>query len=89
MNPTNFECPSDISRFVTTDYRPSKALYANVNNNNDFRLYLQQNANRIRQRNLQRYVESMNCNCESRSRTSQRIPPFDSSALDKIEAQMY
>ena len=39
MNPTNFECPSDITRFVTTDYRPSKALYENVLHNNNFRLY--------------------------------------------------
>ncbi len=40
--------PSDIARLNITDYRPNKALYANVYNNNDYRLYLQRNANKIR-----------------------------------------
>ena len=82
MNPTNNSCPSDITRFVTTDYRPSKALYENVRNNNDFRLYLQRNARYIRNVNLQNYIRSMNCSCEARKSA---IIPFDSSKLDEFE----
>ena len=48
----------------TTDYRPSKALYVNVNNNNLYRMYLQQNAAMIRENNLRQFTESMGCNCE-------------------------
>ena len=87
MNPTNNLCPSDISQFVTTDYRPSKALYDNVHNNNDFRLYMQRNAKFIRNKNLQNYVRSMNCSCEPRSAES-TIIPFDSSKLDDFEEKV-
>ena len=65
MNPTNFSCPSDISMLSTTDYRPSKSLYVNVRNNNDFRLFLQRNAAMIRANNLQQFRDSMGCACES------------------------
>ncbi len=85
MNPTNFSCPTDIARFITTDYRPSKALYANVRNNNDFRMYLQHNAISIMDNNLKNHVRTMNCGpCESKSSGS-IIKNFDSSALDEIE----
>ena len=82
MNPTNFNCPSDISMFVQTDYRPNKALYVNVHNNNDFRMFLQRNADAIRAKNLQNYTRAMNCSCES----NPVKPPFDSSYLDSIES---
>ena len=84
MNPTNLSCPSDISKFVITDYRPSKALYENVNHNNDYRLYMQRNARKIRNMNLQNFVKSMNCNCEPRQNGSS-ITPFDSSLLNTFE----
>ncbi len=84
MNPTNNSCPSDIARFVTTDYRPSKALYTNVRNNNDFRAYLQHNASQIMSRNLQNHVKSMNCSCGPKNDYS-TIKRFDSSKLDSIE----
>ncbi len=74
MNPTNLCCPSDINAFVQTDYRPNKALYENVNNNNAFRLYLQQNAEKIRANNLALYVNQMYCACEERSPSC--IPRF-------------
>lgn len=64
MNPTNYQCPSDIARFVQTDYRPSKSLYVNVYNNNNFRYFLQRNAESIRRKNLQNYVDGMYCSCE-------------------------
>ena len=83
MNPTNFECPTDISMLITTDYRPSKALYVNVKNNNDFRSFMQKNGSAIQQKNLQNYVQAMYCACEP-SPWSNFIPPFDTSRLDKI-----
>lgn len=64
MNPTNFSCPSDISMLNTTDYRQSKALYTNVVNSNNFRLFLQRNAAMIRANNLQQFRNSMGCACE-------------------------
>ena len=86
MNPTNFECPTDISMLVTTDYRPSKALYVNVKNNNDFRSYMQKNGAAIKHRNLQNYVQAMYCSCEPSQWSQQMppIPPFDTSKLDSI-----
>ena len=83
MNPTNFECPTDISMLITTDYRPNKALYVNVKNNNDFRMFMQKNGAAIKQKNLQNYVQAMYCACEP-SPWSNQIPPFDTSNLDKI-----
>ena len=83
-NPTNFSCPSDIPGPVLTDFRPSKSLYVNVHNNNDFRLYMQRNARFIRNNNLQNFVRSMNCSCEQRSPGSTVIP-FNSSMLDVFE----
>lgn len=85
MNPTNFECPTDISMLITTDYRPSKALYVNVKNNNDFRSFMQKNGAAIQHRNLQNYVKAMYCSCEPMSPPlSNYIPPFDTSKLDRI-----
>ena len=46
-NPTNFKCPNNVSNILTTDYRPRKQLYENVVDNNVYRLYLQQNAEKI------------------------------------------
>ena len=65
-NPTNQTCPSDITRLRTTDYRPNKALYENVQDNNNFRLYLQRNANKIREMQLAQFEGKMSCcDCES------------------------
>ena len=84
MNPTNNSCPNDISAFVITDYRPSKSLYENVKNNNNFRMYMQQNAQQIRNKNLQNFVKSMNCSCEPKQKGSTTIP-FSSKILDDFE----
>lgn len=65
-NNTKSTCPNDIARLNTTDYRPNKALYENVFNNNSFRLHLQRNANKIRQMQLDQYEGKMSCcDCES------------------------
>jgi len=64
-NNTNFQAPNDIARLNTTDYRPNKALYENVFNNNSFRLYLQRNANQIRTMQQNEFVKKMGtCKCE-------------------------
>jgi len=64
-NNTNAYAPSDIARLNTTDYRPNKALYENVFNNNSFRLHLQRNANKIRTMQQQEFIGKMGeCACE-------------------------
>ncbi len=78
MNPTNFGCPSDISMLSTTDYRPNKTLYANIQNNNKFRMYLQKNAGLIRQMYLAKYVREMKCGCEV---NPTHIPMFDNTKI--------
>ena len=60
-NPTAPKCPSDIARLATTDYRPSKALYENVFDNNKFRMYLQRNGNKIRQMQIDQFEGKMSC----------------------------
>lgn len=81
MNPTNFYCPSDITTLQITDYRPNKALYTNVLDNNKYRAYMQQNANNIRQYMLKQYVMKMDCMCDSYDHPT----PFDRSAIDNIK----
>jgi len=78
-NNTNFACPNDINMLAQTDYRPNKALYTQVQNNNQFRLYMQRNAEQIRQQQLQQYAQNMNCKCEPRQSS---IIQFNSSKLD-------
>jgi len=85
MNPTNFYCPSDIAYLSITDYRPNKALYANVRNNNAFRLYVQENGNQIRNQLKQQWVSSMNCKCESRPRVHDSPMPFNPMILNQEE----
>jgi len=80
-NNTNFACPNDINALAITDFRPNKALYTQVQNNNQFRLYMQRNGDQVRQQQLQQYVQNMNCKCEPRQSS---IIPFDSSSLDAI-----
>ncbi len=81
MNPTNFDFPSDIVQYTITDFRPNKALYVNVNNNNKFRLYMQRNATQIMKQGLTNYVRTMNGRCE---KNVSCIKAFDSSELDSI-----
>jgi flagellar basal body rod protein FlgB len=74
-NPTNRDCPNNIARLRTTDYRPNKALYENVFDNNKFRLYLQRNANKLRQQETAKFHGKMACcNCEKQPR---HIIPYD------------
>jgi hypothetical protein len=64
-NPTKPTCPSDIAALSMTDWRQNKALYSNILNNNDFRLYLQRNANQIRKMQLDQFHDKMSCTqCE-------------------------
>ena len=81
-NPTKPTCPSDIARLSTTDYRGSKQLYENVFNNNEFRLYLQRNANQIRQMQLDQFEEKMSCQqCEAQPTG---IVPFDQTYSNRL-----
>jgi hypothetical protein len=64
MNPTSYLCPSDISNFVTTDYRQNKSVYENVVKNNEYRSYLQRFANEIRANNIKKYMNQMDCICD-------------------------
>ena len=67
-NNTNASCPTDISRMSQTDYRPSKALYENVFDNNKFRMYLQRNGNKVRQMQLNQYEGKQSCcDCEAQN----------------------
>jgi len=73
-NNTNSLAPNDISRLNTTDYRPNKALYENVFDNNSFRLHLQRNANKIRSMQQQQFVNKMGeCKCDGQPKG---IVPF-------------
>jgi len=83
MNPTNSYCPSDIPSYSITDYRPSKSLYVNVRDNNEFRQFMQHNGINIMRKNLQNFAKTMNCSCEKQPVTS--IPKFNSSILDSTE----
>ena len=69
-NPTNKAFPSDIASLRTTDWRPNKALYVNVKDNNSYRQYLQRNANSIRSSQLQGIEKNMgDCVCEGNQST--------------------
>lgn len=83
MNPTNYGCPSDISRYISTDYRPSKTLYVPVKNNQNFRLFLQRNGNKVQNYLFDEYKRKMNCACEPDCiQCDKYIVPFDSSKVD-------
>ena len=74
-NPTNKNFSSDISGLRTTDWRPNKALYVNVKDNNSYRQYLQKNGNTIRSQQLQGVEKNMgDCVCEGKP--SAPIKPF-------------
>ena len=65
---------------VTTDYRPNKALYVDVFDNNKFRKFLQRNGNAIRNEQLIKFEKNMRtCNCEKQPYTRPEGPivPFD------------
>lgn len=86
MNPSNNKCPSDIASFSITDYRPSKSLYVNVKNNNDFRIWMQHNGYKIMRKHLQNFSHTMNCSCEPKYPGTKSIPKFDSSLVDGAES---
>lgn len=73
-NNTNFSAPNDIAQLNTTDYRPNKSLYENIVNNNDFRLYMQRNANKIRKMQIDEFERKMAaCDCEKQH---EKIIPY-------------
>jgi flagellar basal body rod protein FlgB len=61
MNPTNNKCPNNIAQQLTTDYRPRKKNYENVVDNNAYRLYLQQNAEKLMAENKSKFIGHMKC----------------------------
>ncbi len=65
MNPTNFSAPSDIARFVMTDYRPSKLLYGSITNNNSYRTYMQKNAHLVRNIYVDKFEKDMWVKCDT------------------------
>ena len=68
-----------MNGIITTDYRPNKALYVDVFDNNSFRKFLQRNGNAIRNEQLMKFEKNFRtCECEPQP----GIPPikkFDSS----------
>lgn len=60
-NPTKNQCSNNIAQLPMGDFRPRKVLYENVKNNNQFRLYLQQNAEKLMQQNLQNVEGEVKC----------------------------
>lgn len=65
-NPTKNQCSNNIAQLPMGDFRPRKVLYENVTNNNQFRLYLQQNAEKLMYQNLKGVeTEVKCCACEA------------------------
>ena len=81
-NNTHFGAPPKniMNGIITTDYRPSKALYVDVYDNNSFRKFLQRNGNAIRNEQLMKFEKNMRtCACEPQPGTPQPIKAFNSS----------
>lgn len=65
-NPTKNQCSNNIVQLPMGDFRPRKVLYENVKDNNQFRLYLQQNAEKLMYQNLKNVEGDVKCcACES------------------------
>lgn len=60
-NPTQNKCSNNIAQLPMGDFRPRKVLYQNVKNNNEFRLYLQQNAEMLMKENLKKVEAEVKC----------------------------
>lgn len=60
-NPTKKQCSNNIAQLPMGDFRPRKVLYQNVKNNNEFRLYLQQNAEKLMHENLKGIESEVKC----------------------------
>jgi hypothetical protein len=62
-NNTHSGCPPNkmMNGIITTDYRPNKALYVDVFDNNSFRKFLQRNGNAIRNEQLMKFEKNMRC----------------------------
>lgn len=60
-NPTKNQCSNNIAQLPMGDFRPRKVLYENVKNNNEFRLYLQQNAEKLMNQNLKNVETDVKC----------------------------
>ena len=60
-NPTNSKCANNVPSILGTDYRPRKQLYENVIDNNKYRLYLQQNAEKLMAENKSKFDSHMGC----------------------------
>jgi hypothetical protein len=75
-NPTNRQAPSDISQLRLTDFRPSKALYINVKNNNDYRNYMQNNGKKILDQQMTHFMNGMAaCGCEKQDKSIAKYTP--------------
>lgn len=60
-NPTKNQCSNNIAQLPMGDFRPRKVLYENVKDNNQFRLYLQQNAEKLMNDNLRKVEADVKC----------------------------
>lgn len=75
-NPTNKLFSSDISQLRFTDHRPSKVLYENVRNNNEYRLYMQRNGASIMGNQLQG-VEKRTGSCQNEGGQGEWVKQFE------------
>ena len=72
-NPTKNECSNNIVQLPMTDFRPRKVLYSQVKNNNQFRLFLQQNAQKLMEENLKNVEKEVKC-CACEKQPSEIVP---------------
>lgn len=81
MNNSHHGCPPNkmMNGIITTDYRPSKALYVDVYDNHQFRKFLQRNGNAIRNEQLMKFEKNMRCCACEPQHGVPPIKPFDSS----------
>lgn len=83
-NPTKNQCSNDIAQLPMGDFRPRKVLYENVKDNNQFRLYLQQNAEKLMNLNLKNVEKDVKC-CACESQPSDIKPYKCESTLHVVE----
>jgi len=80
-NPTKKQCSNNIVQLPMGDFRPRKVLYENVKDNNQFRLYLQQNAEKLMKQNLEKVEADVKC-CECEKQPAE-IKAYESECQKK------
>ena len=75
-NPTNSQAPNNIAQLRFTDFRPNKALYENVMNNNEYRMYMQRNGEDIRKQQMNKFLNDAGaCGCEDQDKSIKKFTP--------------